>query len=173
MSYGRRVILYSLFSLYVALISNQIGVWFGLVLLSRTAFLVFVEEFFFRWFAFKVLNPNLGFLSGMIISSALFSFAHWPISIISIIIFSFGICMYFIYYKYKSLELCVFVHTFYNFFVESLSATELRNFIIYDRAATSYVYLILSVSIFMSSVGIICSATLDILRAKNKDFSNR
>ncbi|MHA6280332.1 lysostaphin resistance A-like protein [Salinimicrobium sp. CAU 1759] len=73
-----------------------------------------LEELFFRKFLFQKLLLKNGFLTGIIISSFLFSLIHWETPLNLIPAFSFGLISAFIYYRTRNVIYCIILHFLYN-----------------------------------------------------------
>jgi hypothetical protein len=70
------------------------------------------EEFIFRGLIFGGLRRSAGLVPSMLISAALFSIMHPPVSMLPV--FVLGLCTAFVYDKTRSLLAPVLVHALYN-----------------------------------------------------------
>lgn len=72
------------------------------------------EELFFRRFLFQKLLIRNGFLTGLLVSSFLFSIIHWETPLNLIPAFIMGIISATIFYKTGNIVYCILLHFLYN-----------------------------------------------------------
>lgn len=103
------------------------------VLSSNKYFAIFItcisaplcEELVYRGYIFKTLNRYYGFWPCAIISSLFFGIAH--IYFLGIVYaFWCGMLLAFIYYKYRSLVMCIILHMSINFFTLTIFYNEIE-----------------------------------------------
>ena len=72
------------------------------------------EELFFRKFLFKKLLLKNGFLTGILVSSLLFSIIHWETPLNLIPAFLFGLISAYIFYRTGNIIYSIILHFLYN-----------------------------------------------------------
>lgn len=72
------------------------------------------EELFFRKFLFHKLLGENGFVSALLVSSALFSIIHWETPLNLIPAFIFGLISAYIFYKTQNIIYSIILHFLYN-----------------------------------------------------------
>lgn len=99
-----------------------------------------VEELFFRKVIFNNLRKHLSIKLAIILQAAFFSFVH--LNFFQLIpTFFVGVFLGYIYYKYESIWICIYIHSYCNlFFIIQTGIDEKFNMILVFISATAFIY---------------------------------